>query len=232
MKKLFSMLLCGAMLVSFNACEQNDDVNDGNVANSHEYVDLGLPSGILWATCNVGATSPEDYGDFYAWGETQPKEKYDWLVEGDYKWGIDDSASPNYGMVKYNSTDGKTILDSSDDAATANWGGEWRMPTREECQELLTNCTWQWTTLKGVNGYKVSSNVEGNSNYIFLPAAGRSHATELIGVGSDGNYWSSSLEEQSPDCAGDLCFYPDEYYWNGHSRCLGQSVRPVCSLKK
>ncbi len=191
-----------------------------------EYVDLGLS--VLWATCNVGATSPEQAGDYFAWGETLPKEKYSWSNEGDYKWGVyNSSASPNYGMTKYNKTDGKTVLDPEDDAATANWGGDWRMPTIAEQEELLNECTWEWTdnyNNTGVAGRIVTGT---NGNSIFLPAAGSCGGSSLNGVGSYGYYWSSSLNESNPGRAYRLFFSSDSLDWYHGYRYNGPSVRPV-----
>ncbi len=195
-----------------------------------EYVDLGLPSGLLWATCNVGATSPEEYGDYFAWGEVESKTYYDWSSDSDYKWGVinwDDSQ--NYGMTKYNKTDGKTVLDPEDDAAHVNWGGDWRMPTLTEMQELFDsdNCTWEWTTQNGVYGRKVTSVSNGNS--IFLPAAGCRDYSSLNYAGTFGNYRSSSLSTSYPYCACSLYFNSGYYDWSSYdSRCNGQSVRAVC----
>ncbi len=197
-----------------------------------EYVDLGLSSGTLWATFNVGATAPEQYGDYFAWGETQPKENYSWLNEGDYKWGVFNSSDTNYGMTKYNKTDGKTVLAPEDDAATANWGGDWRMPTTAEQQELLNECTWEWTdnyNNTGVAGRIVTGT---NGNSIFLPAAGYRDDSLLYLGGSYGYYWSSSLCESRPYRAYYLYFYSDFYDWSYESRYIGQSVRPVQSPVK
>ncbi len=195
--------------------------------SSHAYVDLGLTSGTLWATCNVGANSPEEYGDYFAWGETTTKEKYSWLAEGDYKWGVfNEKDATNYGMTKYNQTDGNPILETLDDAATANWGGNWRMPTKAEQDELRTECTWTWTTLNGINGYEVKGT---NGNSIFLPAAGYRLNSSLGSAGSDGYYWSSSLYESYPYGAYALFFGSVNYDWGSSSRYLGLSVRPVCS---
>ncbi len=200
-----------------------------------EAVDLGLPSGILWATCNVGATAPEEYGDYFAWGEVEPKSYYNWENEGDYKWGVYNYYdAENKGMTKYNKTDGKTVLDPEDDAAAVNWGGDWRMPTSAELEELCNrnNCTWTWTTDyngTGVAGRIVTSKTNGNS--IFLPAAGYRVDSSLYGAGSDGNYWSSSLSTSSPDYANYLDFYSVVYVWYDYYRCRGLSVRAVCSAR-
>ena len=163
---------------------------NNNMVNGHEYVDLGLPSGLKWATCNVGANSPEDYGWYYAWGETIPKSTYDWST---YNW----CNGSEYTMTKYciqssyGKVDNKIALDLYDDAARANWGGSWRMPTKEEQDELRTKCTWEWKELNGKKGYKVTG---PNGNFIFLPAAGYFYSSSLNNAGSGGYYWSSSLD--------------------------------------
>ena len=203
----------------------------------HAYVDLGLPSGLKWATCNVGASSPEDYGGYFAWGETEPKNSYDWST---YQWMTTGQSSWEY-VNKYqfadgqtsacwysNGTftgDGKTVLELSDDAARANWGGSWRMPTHEEFQELYKKCTWTWTTQNGVKGYKVTSNRNGNS--IFLPAAGYRSESSLLGAGERGYYWSSSLSENYSGLAWYLYFDSDYRSVDLSVRYDGQSVRPV-----
>ena len=193
-------------IVALKWAEIEEETNE---INGHEYVDLGLPSGLLWATCNVGATSPEEYGNYYAWGEIATKTEYN------------ESNCPTYG---------KTMNDISGnaqyDAATANWGGDWRMPTKAEQEELLNNCTWTWTTQNGVNGYKVSSKV--NSNYIFLPAAGYRNGSSLPGAGSNGYYWSSTPYESNSYEAYSLGFYSSGQHMIFNSRNYVQSVRPVC----
>lgn len=192
------------------------------VVNGHAWIDLGLPSGLKWATCNVGASSPEEYGDYFAWGETQPKSVYNWST---YKWCNGSYVSltkyctkPSYGYNGF--LDNKTTLDPADDAATANWGGAWRMPTFTEQTELLTKCTWTWTTQNGVYGRKVTG---PNGRSIFLPAAGSRYNSDLDYAGSDGGYWSSrgsSLYFSSGDVGWNASGYGGRYY--------GRSVRPVC----
>ncbi len=187
-----------------------------------EAIDLGLPSGILWASHNVGATKPEEYGDYFAWGETSPKTNYDWST---YKYGSDWDELTKYCTDDYYGiVDNKTILDPSDDAATANWGNGWRMPTFDEIWELFDKCTWKWTTLNGVNGLLVTG---PNGNSLFLPAAGYRYGTSLYGAGSSGVYWSSSLFSGYPDRAGYLGFSSGDHDWNGNDRDNGFSVRPV-----
>ena len=179
------------------------DGSDGK-HKGHGYVDLGLS--VKWATCNVGATSPEEYGDYFAWGETSPKAEY---TEGN---------SLTYG---------KDMSDISGiyDAATANWGGTWRMPTFDELNELRKRCTWTWTTQNGVNGYKV---IGPSGASIFLPAAGGRSRSSLYDAGSCGFYWSSTPNDnEEDDEAGRLDFVGGNQYVNYYSRCYGRSVRPV-----
>lgn len=209
--------------------------------NGHEYVDLGLPSGLLWATCNVGANSPEEYGDYFAWGETEPyyqagysqespcehwrdgKSRYYW---SSYKWcnGTYTSMTKYCTDSDYGTVDNKTVLELADDAARANWGGSWRMPTTEEQDELIGKCSWTWTTQNGVNGYNV---VGPNGNSIFLPAAGIRNNSSLDYAGSYGIYWSSSLRAGSPDFAYNLDFVSGYVGWYSSDRYRGLSVRPV-----
>ncbi len=195
----------------------------GTIAG-HEYVDLGLPSGTLWARCNIGASSPEDYGNYYAWGETTTKSNYDWTT---YKWcrGSSDRQTKYNTKSSFGTVDNKTVLEMSDDAAHVNWGGDWRMPTTEEWNELNDKCTWTWTTQGGKNGYRVTG---PNGKRLFLPAAGYRLGTSLYFAGSNGLYWSSSLGSDGPNDAYGMDFYSDfvnpQYYLN---RCIGFSVRPV-----
>ena len=192
--------------------------------NWKDLVDLGLPSGLKWATCNVGATTPEEYGDYFAWGETQPKDYYYWNT---YKYcnGSDDTMTKycSYGIRDY-----KTTLELTDDAARVNWGGKWRMPTNAEQDELrdTDNCTWTWTTQKGVKGYKVTSKKNGNS--IFLPAAGYRSNDNLICAGIWGSYWSSSLSSYSCHDAYSVFFSSSYVNCSDYSRHDGRSVRAVC----
>ncbi len=194
--------------------------------NGHTWVDLGLPSGTLWATSNVGANTPEAYGDYFAWGETQPQASntYNW---SSYKY----CNGSYYTLTKYCNdsghgdngfTDNLTTLEASDDAATANWGGAWRMPTKAEMQELEYNCTVTWTTQNGING-RLFTGPNGNS--IFLPAAGYRRDGSLYSPGGDGFYWSSSLFGVPDKAWGLQGNYSVSYY----VRCKGFSVRPVCS---
>ena len=202
-----------------------------------KYVDLGLS--VKWARCNLGASKPTDYGDYFAWGETEPnKADYTWAT---YKWmqaGKDDWKH----ITKYTAADGhtegiwydadgnfigdnKTTLEAADDAAIANLGSPWRMPTGDEIQELLDNCTWRWTTQDGVNGCEVKSKKNGNT--IFLPAAGYYFGSDLNEAGSWGGYWSSSLYTGNSEGARSLYFKSGEHNWDNSYRYCGFSVRPV-----
>ena len=194
--------------------------------NGYEYVDLGLS--VKWATCNVGATKPEEYGDYFAWGEVEPKETYDWTT---YKWyNGPDNLTKYCTNSDYGTFDGKSTLELADDAARANWGGSWRMPTKEEQDELRDNCTWEGTTQNGVEGCKVTSKKKGyTKNSIFLPAAGCRFRSDLSDAGLYGHYWSSSLKTDERNDAYYLRF--DSYYFVGRGndfRLRGRPVRPVC----
>ncbi|MBO4614711.1 MAG: InlB B-repeat-containing protein [Bacteroidales bacterium] len=199
-----------------------------NSLNGHEFVDLGLPSGLLWATCNVGATTPEGYGSYFAWGETAAKENYNWTTyahsNGDEHSITKYCDESEYGYNGF--TDNLTVLEASDDAATANWGAGWRMPTKAEMQELYDNCTHEYTTQNGVNGRLFTAS---NGKSIFLPAAGGYSDNTLNNAGADGYYWSSSLATDSPRGAFSLFFYDNSGYdLDDFERTEGISVRPVC----
>ncbi|MBR0023953.1 MAG: hypothetical protein IJP59_05020 [Muribaculaceae bacterium] len=227
MKKSFIYSIAALLSLLLAACGGDDEPSGGGNGSSggglsgnadgHEWVDLGLTSGTLWATMNVGASKPEDYGDYFAWGETQPKSEYGWST---YKWG-DYSKLTKYctesSYGKDGFVDGKTLLDPDDDAATVNWGNKWRMPTKEQQIELRAECTWQWTSLNGVNGYIVAS--KSNSNSIFLPVNNV--------AGSRGYYWSRTLDKYRPDSAYFLYFYSDKRDWDTYYRSYGYSVRAV-----
>ena len=231
--KFFAALCCVAAV--FAACEPQDGPdngqngnNDQNGANGQEYVDLGLPSGLKWATCNVGATKPEEYGCYYDWGETTTKSSYG--LES-YKWcnGSDDTqtkycSNASYGQNGF--TDDKIVLELADDVAYANLGGSWRMPTSAEWTELREKCTWRWTTLNGVNGCEVKGT---NGNFIFLPVAGIRFDNQLEYTGSYGYYWSSSLYSDDPRSACSVFLESNIVYMElDFPRCYGLSVRAVC----
>lgn len=187
-----------------NNNNNNNSYNSSGTIQGHDYVDLGLS--VKWATCNIGATCIEGYGDYYAWGETTTKSSY-----------TEDNSK----------TYGKSMSDiggnSSYDAATANWGSQWRLPTNDEFQELIDNCNWTWTTCNGVYGEKIVSKKNGNA--IFLPAVGCCYTDSAIGRGACGYYWSST--PNGTDNASSLYFGSGGILTNWHDRCFGRSVRPV-----
>ena len=249
MKHLKFLAAVCCMLAVFTACEKNEpsdntngngintDQNGGNsntgsdnatgTANGHEYVDLGLPSGLKWATCNVGATTPEGYGNYYAWGETTTKETYSWAT---YKWcnGSESTLTKYNTSSSFGTVDNKTVLELADDAARVNWGGAWRMPTDAEWTELRDNCEWTWTddyNGTGVKGRIVTSKTNGNS--IFLPAAGDRNNDDLYFAGDYGTCWSSSLNAVDPDGAWYVYFSSGNVSRDGSYRYCGRSVRPV-----
>ena len=197
------MLMIVAMMVSCNPKDEDENNNfggngnngggsDGEIAGEiagHGYVDLGLPSGLKWATCNIGAESPEDYGYYFAWGEVEPDSSYNWP---DYKWckGKQKTFTKYCTCRDEGTVDNKTVLEDADDAAVVNWGGSWRMPTEEEMRELVDNCTWTWTSQNGVAG-SLATGPNGNS--IFFPVGGYKLFDRLEGAES-GFYYSKSLQ--------------------------------------
>ena len=198
--------------------------------NGHEYVDLGLPSGTLWATCNLGAAVPEDFGDYYAWGETVTKEIYDWKSYryGNCLDGISEMtkycSDPDWGLDGFSDT--LTVLESMDDAATAQWGAGWRMATREEWLELCQNTTGEWTEQNGVYGLRFTGD---NGNSLFLPAAGYRDNAEIVSTAL-GIYWSSTLQTAMPMIAWSFHFTMDNWHVCGsYERNRGQVVRAVVS---
>ncbi len=191
--------------------------------DQHEWVDLGLPSGTLWATCNLGANSPEEYGDYFAWGETEPKDFYNWST---YKWcnGSNSTLTKYCTNSSYGAVDNKLELDPKDDAAYVNWGENWRMPTKDQLKELQTECTWTWTTQNGVNGRLM---IGPNGNSLFLPAAGYRSDSSLNGAGSWGGYWSRRLYSSNPRHAYGVYFLSGDVDWSTNDRTRGFPVRAV-----
>ena len=192
--------------------------------DGHEYIDLELPSGTLWATCNLGAANPEEYGGYYAWGETEEKSEYSWDT---YKWcnGSSNTITKYCSESIYGTVDSKAILEADDDVAGTMWGDNWRVPTANELQELFENCIWSYGNLNGTDGYWVTSKYNGKS--IFLPAAGCRQGKEIRYCGIFGYYWSAT------SCNGGIRAYSTRFY-NNHTgrdeyeRFYGFTVRPVC----
>ena len=199
----------------------------------NSYVDLGLPSGTLWATCNIGASSPEDYGDYFAWGETtgynNGKTTFNWstytLCKGSENTITKYCTKSFLGYDGF--TDGKTELDLEDDAAYVNWGPAWRMPSLDQFQELINSAytTTERTTQNGVDGLKITSLKNGNS--IFLPAAGERDNSSL-NYTTGGYYWTRSLNSNYPYYARSMFFNPIvSVNTSDYERFVGHSVRPV-----
>ena len=225
MKKQIILTIIALLAISVSAMAQGSNQNP-------DYVDVGLPSGTLWATMNVGANSPEESGSYFAWGETAPKQEYEWntyeLCYGNYG-----SYSVSYKMTKYGSQDNKTELDPADDAATANWGSSWQMPSEMQINELRKECSWQWTTKNGVKGYLVTS--KRNNASLFLPAAGERSYGRLENVGYFGHYWSRNLYTSSSgnySGATTLHFHPTSVHTSSPQRRVGLCVRAVRTSRK
>lgn len=215
---------------SWNNGNNNNNGNDNNgnndtpsgsshtgTANGHEWVDLGLPSGTKWASCNVGASKPEDYGDYYAWGETTTKSLYHW---DSYKYG---SSSSNVVDI------GSDIAGTKYDVASVKWGENWRIPSLSQIEELLDNTTSVWTTQNGVNGRKFTGS---NGFTIFLPAAGcrydgSNNEPYYWDVGDRGEYWSSTMVEYTPYESWKLLFTSTVAFSYWEDRMEGRPVRPV-----
>ena len=207
----------------------------GAIAKESEAIDLGLS--VKWAPWNIGANTPTDYGEYFMWGEVTPKKDADGNY-GSYYWDtycFGTVAAKQTIMLKYNDVDGKTTLEPSDDAATANWGGKWRMPTQAELDELCNsdNCEWTWTdnyNESGHSGYVIKSKKTGYEDAVlFLPAAGRRWRSYLNYEGSYGYYWSSELSPWHSDGARYLNFFSGDRDADYDGRCYGGfSVRAVC----
>lgn len=177
-------------------------------------IDLGLPSGTKWASWNVGATKPEEYGGYYAWGETEDKDVYNWST---YKYGRDWNDCDHIGY---------DIAGTEYDAAHVKWGGSWSMPTVDQIKELIDNCSKIWTSKNGVKGILITG---PNGASIFLPTPGRRNGDSLNGEGWSGYYWSSSLYLNREGFAYSLVFGSSDWYWSSfYERYDGRSVRPVC----
>lgn len=237
--KTIALLMCAVAIVTMCSCIKDNPNNGGSGGshsdNGHAYVDLGLPSGTLWATCNVGASHPEDYGSYFAWGETAPKETYSWA---NYRWcsGNIEPDGNCYEMTKYCDDsyyghngfhDNLIVLKPSDDAATANWGNEWRTPTPEEWDELITYTIVLNSFQNNVYGLTFTS---ANGNSIFFPHAGCKKIDELHLVGVSGYYWANTLNSSSNRAECMQTYLGSKGYWTyGHYRNEGCTVRPVRS---
>ena len=220
MKRIGLILLCG---IAVSAAAKNS-------RDKHESVDLGLS--VRWATTNVGARKPSDYGAYYAWAEVTSKE---FFSSGNYRYGNGEPYTKYEPREWYQTKDGRKVLEPEDDAAAANWGNGWRMPTNKEMEELIECCTWEWTTVNGVYGAKVYSKADGlEDQYIFLPASGCIDGNEPLDRGDNVQFWTSNPNGVSAyHCRMFKVDDPEDIPLNMFSnRCLGMTIRPVRSLEE
>ena len=244
LQRFFMLLFVGFAMCAVQACgddEEDEPIQNPNeeevvkpddgeeenepsdkLTDTMEAVDLGLS--VKWASCNVGASSPEGYGGYYAWGETEEKSDYDWDTYKYYLGDLDGDGIP-YDFDEYANI-GSNISGTQYDVAHVKWGGSWRMPTLGEISELVNKCSWKWTSLNGVNGQLVTG---PNGNSIFLPAAGHRYGSDFYSRGSYGYYWSAALRrEDGSNNAYYLDFGCGDSYWNDNCyRDFGHTVRPV-----
>lgn len=229
MRKTLKFVAALGLFLSATGCVNNDqkkNVESENALSTKcESVDLGLTSGTKWASCNVGATAPELYGEYFAWGETQPKDVYSDTTYAYYM--IVDTPSADSTVKKICKHIGDEIAGTEYDAATAVMGSDWKMPTEVQCKELISECQWTWTDLNGVKGYSV---VGKNGNSIFLPATGVRGASDVLNNDKIGGFWSSTLL-QSEDSNGDyaMCvyFYSESHTIDKGGRWIGRTIRAV-----
>lgn len=245
LQKLFFLLVMGFSLCAVQACgddEENEAIQDPNEEenvkpdngkeeekpkDTMEAVDLGLSSGTLWATCNVGASSPEESGDYYAWGEIKEKDTYSWET---YIWcdGAKNTFTKYCSDSENGIVDNKKSLESSDDIVYIKWGSNWCMPTATQFKELCNECSWEWTTYNDVNGQLVTG---PNGNSIFLPATGRKYGSHVSYFNSEGYYLSATLLDDL-DSHMYILFFNDgedhtDPFTDDRLRCTGHTVRPV-----
>ncbi len=220
MKKIFLTMLTLIFIGTIGNAKGNEKENQDRTPDGVVAVDLGLS--VKWANMNVGATKDTGFGSYFAWGEIKPKNVYSW---GTYTWSKDNTPF----LLKYSTTDRKAQLVPSDDAANANWGGDWRMPTVDECEELVNNCKWEWITKDGINGYKVTSKKNGNS--IFLPITGFRFYEAVQFRAVKGVYWTSTLYTGIPSKAWCLEFDFSEVIVDfgklSSNRFSGRTIRAV-----
>ena len=231
-RKIFTLTTILFAAFSFNSCSSDDDDDENKndaVADKHEYVDLGLPSGTLWATCNVGASKPEEIGDYFAWGEIEPKETYQ---PEKYKWSNDncETFTKYCTNSRWGNVDNNLELLPEDDAATAIWGSNWCTPSKDQFNELTNSAytTTEWIAQNGVKGMKITSKKNGKT--LFFPAAGVFWYDKLSST-DEGTYWTRSVEETDSHTGYvvDLDSYGAN--WGLRPRASGYPVRPVRSSK-
>lgn len=227
-RNLIISLSSAFLLLTAVSC--NKDENNGiGTYNGHEYVDMGLPSGILWATCNLGAEEPHEYGLHFAWGEVTTKTNYEWgnytLCNGAYNKLTKYCNVASYGDNGF--VDDLIIVEADDDVVVKQWGEGWRMPTYTDMLEFQSYTNSEWTEQNGVKGRLFTSRVNGNT--LFMPASGTYKGTDLKDKGTKGYYWAGEINSiNSPHRACSLEFDESEYFTsNCNYRCYGQTIRPI-----
>lgn len=186
--------------------------------NGHEYVDLGLPSGTKWAKCNIGASEPDERGDYFAWGEIETKS---YLYQSNYKYEIDLDEKMKYWT---GSVHGRDELVLADDVAHELWGADWRIPSEEQIEELIENTEQEFMTVNCIKGVLFKAS---NGNYIFLPYTGLQDGGHLEFKDSRGYYWSRTLNKENPNKAHELYFSAPEVFVTNTDRYYGCTIRPV-----
>ncbi len=228
MRKTLKFVAALGLFLSATGCVNNDQKkekeSEESLSTKCESVDLGLTSGTKWATCNVGATAPEKYGEYFAWGETESKDVYSDTTYAYYI--VADSEAADSSLKKTWKFIGADIAGTEYDAATANMGDTWKMPSEAQCKELVSECEWSWTELNGVNGYSV---VGKNGNSIFLPASGVKGASDVVNNDKIGGFWSSTLMEADSlgDFALSVYYYSESHSVDKGGRWIGRTIRPV-----
>lgn len=228
MRKTLKFVAALGLFLSATGCVNNEPKKGGDEAKTTfncESVDLGLTSGTKWASCNVGADSPERYGDYFAWGETSPKDVYSDTTYAYYV--VADSVAADSSAKKVWMNIGTDIAGTKYDAATVVMGDAWKMPNEAQCKELVSECEWNWTEVNGVSGYQV---VGKNGNSIFLPTSGLRGAADVVNNDKIGGFWSSTLFE-APESAGDYAmavyFYSESHAVDKGGRGYGRAIRAV-----
>lgn len=218
-----SLLMVLMTVLALVACHDDDDEVKADQSytscpdNNHPHlIDLGLPSGTKWACCNMGASSPEKYGVYYAWGEKGVKNKYSW---DNYIYRVPDGTYPESFDI------GSDIAGTQYDVAHAKWKGDWRMPTKAQCDELRDNCSYRWTKMNDVNGFKFISKTNGGT--IFLPATGYRLGDKIFNEDTNGHYWTSTLYKSNTSEAYSFLIWPDHPITSEAVRYGGHCIRPV-----
>lgn len=229
MRVLTTVAFALGMAIMGSSCSSNNSVTVSGQQDGHDYVDLGLPSGTLWATSNVGAEKATDYGNYFSWGETSPKAAYDWQ-----SYNLGNGSDSKTKVNKYcvnerkGNVDNKTVLEANDDAATVNWGGKWRTPTLDELNELKNGCDWEWVNnFNGVAGRLGKSKTNGNT--IFLPFSGNKTGDKHFAIGTDAYYWAANLYTDNSTEAYGARVLTGNFNCLNFARKQGFAIRAVAS---